>query len=72
MSGSRLAGHELAHEGAAFKRGDRRGSNVPVNSGWSVSGTGYAVCSCGVTSPVLSSGAQRKQWHREHKDAWRA
>jgi hypothetical protein len=57
-----MRGHGLVAEGAAF-RAD--GSRVYWNS---VSGTGHAVCACGAMSPVLASAAQRKRWHRHHKD----
>lgn len=32
-----------------------------------VSGHGHAACRCGVTSPHLYSGAERRRWHKAHK-----
>ncbi len=33
----------------------------------SVRGEGHAVCQCGVLSPHVATGADRKRWHRAHK-----
>ena len=63
---TRLPGHELWSEGAPYRRGDQ--AHVRCG-GWMLgtSGEGYAVCSCGATSEVLTSANKRKQWHRDHK-----
>lgn len=66
----RLSGHELYGEGRAFEKRD--GRMVPVRRGWGSGGTGQGKFSCGAFSTILSSGTQRKQWHREHKNAIRA
>lgn len=59
MTGNRLAGHTLKHEGKVY------GYNRPVKHG-------RALCSCGADSPALDSDAARKRWHREHKANVRA
>lgn len=59
---TRLAGHELRYEGAPFN-----GQRKRIGAGWSTSGEGRALCSCGALSPVLPSANQRKVWHRQHK-----
>ena len=57
-----LSGHTLWFEGAPHDAESKR-------IGWQVTGgTGSARCSCGELSPVLTSGQQRKAWHREHKE----
>lgn len=64
---TRVAGHELWAEGAAFRFSatSRRPQRVSFRG---VGGEGFAVCSCGATSPAsLPSGAARKDWHRAHK-----
>jgi hypothetical protein len=65
---TRVAGHELQSEGAAFtpNPGGRRFNPVRVSSN-TVSGVGSAWCSCGKLSPVLTSGGARKKWHADHK-----
>jgi hypothetical protein len=63
-TGSRLSGHVLLSEGAAYSGKSR----VRYHG---TGGIGKAMCSCGVSSPVLDSGSKRKQWHREHKEAVR-
>lgn len=55
-----LDGHELRGEGRVWDYGR-----------W-INGTGRATCGCGEKSPELPSTNQRKQWHRDHKDAVRA
>jgi hypothetical protein len=68
MKTNRLSGHELEHEGAPF-RGDGR----KIRAGWGGTGSiGHGKCSCGALSPELTSGTQRKAWHRAHKDEIRA
>jgi hypothetical protein len=64
MSANRLAGHGLVAEGAAF-------ASVGVRSYWG-SDPGMALCECGTYSPRIKNRAQRKQWHRDHKDDIRA
>lgn len=59
----RVAGHTLAFEGAPHHESGARFYG-PFEG---VSGEGRAKCSCGELSDVLSSGAKRKAWHREHK-----
>jgi hypothetical protein len=65
---TRVAGHELRSEGAAFmpNPNGRRFNAVRVSSN-TVSGEGSAWCSCGKLSPVLRSGGARKKWHKSHK-----
>lgn len=60
MKANRLAGHELPNEGRVRVAG-RYGN-----------GPGRARCACGEKSPALPNTAQRKQWHRDHKDSVRA
>lgn len=62
---SALTGHGLLHEGAAFSGNDYR---PYLGTG----GTGYARCSCGAKSAVLTSGNLRKAWHRAHKEEIRS
>jgi hypothetical protein len=57
---SRLAGHGLRYEGAAFSMPGQRARNE--------SGPGMALCECGTYSPQIKNRAQRKQWHKDHKD----
>lgn len=59
---TRLAGHELRHEGRVWNGVTREYGN----------GSGVTACTCGVESPYLPSTNARKRWHREHKDAVRA
>lgn len=60
---ARVPGHTLWYEGAPHDDNGRR-------RGWQgTHGQGRGVCSCGERSDVLTSGYQRKQWHREHKAA---
>jgi hypothetical protein len=67
MRNTRLSGHGLNSEGAAYERGGYTGNAwVPARS-W----TGVALCECGETSPVLESNGARKRWHAQHKDAVR-
>lgn len=60
---TRLAGHGLCREGAAYDEHGR------LLGGWVFrSGPGRAKCECGELSEVLPSGAARRTWHREtHK-----
>jgi len=61
---TRLVGHGLRNEGAAY---DDRG--YPLDAGGYVvrSGPGRAKCECGELSEVLPSTSARKAWHRQHK-----
>jgi hypothetical protein len=61
---TRLRGHGLFAEGKPFRVvGDVRGEWIAV----AVGRTGRGRCSCGERSPILESDAERKRWHREHK-----
>lgn len=60
---ARLSGHELYHEGAAYD--DRGKHRLSLQGG--TGGEGKGKCSCGALSPKLTSGTQRKAWHRAHK-----
>jgi hypothetical protein len=62
---TRLSGHELFYEGAAY---DAKGKYRVQEIWGGTGGTGSGKCSCGALSPELTSGAQRKAWHRGHKD----
>jgi hypothetical protein len=62
---SRVAGHSLEREGAAYVVDDR--GRVVRQAMNTVGGYGRALCSCGQMSDMLGSGAARKAWHREHK-----
>lgn len=68
MSGKQLIvpGHTLVAEGAPHAWNGRRYERLTLH-GWSISGKGKGLCSCGATSKVLGTGAARKAWHREHK-----
>lgn len=69
---TRLAGHELAHEGAPH---DDRGARLYRNQIVSTprgGKPGRAKCSCGDVSHVLPSTTARRAWHREHKATVRA
>lgn len=54
-----VKGHTLLFEGQPLGR---------RNLGHGCGGTGIGGCSCGAQSPELTSGAERKRWHREHKE----
>jgi hypothetical protein len=55
-----LPGHSLPNEGRI------------VDGPYLSSGIGVSVCTCGTPSPLLPNAAQRKVWHRDHKDDVRA
>jgi hypothetical protein len=67
---TRVAGHGLWSEGwpviatpgqgPGWRPGSHRGD------------IGRALCECGEMSEPLLSAAERKRWHREHKEAVRA
>jgi hypothetical protein len=65
---SRLSGHELIGEGAAY---DAKGKYRVQEIWGGTAGTGKGKCSCGALSPELTSGTKRKAWHRAHKDELR-
>ena len=59
---TRVPGHALRGEGGAHDdRGIRR---WPTESGM----LGRGKCECGVLSPAVLTNAQRKRWHRWHKE----
>lgn len=72
-----VRGHALQDEGAAFRYvglGDRRGDvrqhgdlEVVRAMANSVAGHGFAMCECGMRSPVFDTAAERRRWHRTHK-----
>lgn len=62
---SRVVGHSLRSEGAAFY--DFVGGGTARRGSNSTSGKGFALCSCGARSPIFESANQRKAWHRSHK-----
>lgn len=64
----RVPGHTLVYEGAPHVWNGRRYERA-VRDGWGVGGEGKGLCSCGATSKVLTTGAARKRWHREHREA---
>ena len=68
---TRVSGHTLWHEGMALAAAEcQTGPCMNRRGGLGrngVYGEGHACCSCGAVSPHLSSGAERKRWHREHK-----
>ena len=66
---SRLSGHTLRHEGAAFEP-VLNASGLPDRRAGDRVGSG--LCSCGEMSESLPSAAARKRWHREHKDRVRS
>lgn len=66
---SRLDGHVLVAKGAPFGKG---GARAPRRRYWhGVGGRGRALCTCGDTSPVVDSVAERLDWHRRHKNSLR-
>lgn len=62
MRNTRVAGHGLQAEGKPYQP---NGEGSHMRAGRYV---GYALCSCGATSPELESDAARKRWHMAHKD----
>lgn len=56
--------HSLRANGAPF---NEDGTWVNPNNQKTTSGSGRALCSCGETSMVLSSGNARRDWHKGHK-----
>jgi hypothetical protein len=62
---TRVKGHTLANEGAAF---DNDGNRITFGHRiLGSSGEGHPKCSCGALGPWLDSGRQRRVWHRLHK-----
>lgn len=67
---SRLDGHALVARGAPH---GKNGLPTPRRRYWhGTGGRGRALCTCGTTSPILSSVEERIAWHREHKDELRS
>jgi hypothetical protein len=58
---TRVAGHALLAEGAAF---NRDGQRVTMNT---TAGSGHARCQCGAQSEALRSSGERRRWHVAHK-----
>lgn len=59
---SRVVGHALRAEGAAFRP---NGTRVwPVEKGT----LHHGQCECGALSPAVLTNAQRKRWHVWHKE----
>jgi hypothetical protein len=63
---TRLPGHGLFAEGKPYRRvtGDPSGDYNAIESGY----VGRGLCSCGADSPETDSDADRKRWHRKHKE----
>lgn len=61
MGGNNPPGHGLAMYGNPFD-GRGRPASIYTNRGW-------AKCKCGEMSPEYASQAERRQWHRDHKQA---
>lgn len=61
---SRVTGHTLRSEGAAYRLVDDRPKRVRPSG---TSGSGRALCSCGATSDELATGRARREWHGSHK-----
>jgi hypothetical protein len=72
-----VPGHGLRAGGEPYLVGDCyldrcstnvRGTVHQENGGVrSVAGVGHAVCQCGVLSPHVNYGRDRRAWHRQHK-----
>lgn len=62
----RLKGHALLGEGAPH--GTVSGIRVNYSG---VSGEGCGKCECGAMSPNMFSAADRRRWHKQHKEAQR-
>lgn len=58
-----VKGHGLVSEGAPFDEFRRR-----LGFGTGTYGVGRGLCTCGDFSPVHHSAADRKRWHRQHKE----
>lgn len=66
---TRLPGHGLRDEGKPFEddgRGNTRRADIYGEP------DGFGLCSCGARSGVLGLDADRKRWHKAHKDEIRA
>lgn len=55
----RVAGHELKNEGRVY-------AGRPA--GYVAGIVGPGVCSCGEKSAPMATAADRKRWHRQHKE----
>ena len=71
---TRLRGHGLLSEGKPYVQ--YQGDEEDARSWHRVHGwpenMGHGVCSCGAASEWLDSDAERKRWHRDHKELARA
>ena len=61
-----VPGHWLVSEGRPFPQPPCCYLSGRYSMG--TGGPGHAKCSCGAVSEHLLSGAERKRWHREHKN----
>lgn len=75
MRNTRLAGHGLAHEGAAYLADDCAHCRHMLHDEpytWSdgrvQSRDGHGRCSCGFVTAHTMSRAERKELHAEHKE----
>lgn len=68
MTSQIVPGHALDSEGLAFVMRQPYPWMDPVPRA-TLDSQGSAKCECGAMSFPLPSARQRKQWHREHKDA---
>lgn len=59
MKNTKIKGHALRHEGRVYAG--------PI-AGYVAGIVGPAVCSCGAESEPLAQAADRKRWHRDHKN----
>lgn len=60
-----VPGHTLRFEGAPHN--DQGEVDVGRTGYIHRGGSGRAKCSCGALSPAFNSAAQRREWHRGHK-----
>ena len=59
-----VKGHSNTAGGSAR---DIDGSFLP-SPGSGATAYGYAFCSCGMRSPILPNGRERKLWHTRHRE----
>lgn len=62
-TGKRQMPHTLKYAGAPYD--DQAQLIDPINK--TTSGPGRALCSCGIISPELESGAARREWFKDHR-----
>ena len=67
--GTRLSGHGLRSEGKPYEEDGRGGTRRADVYG---EPDGFGLCSCGERSGVLGSDADRKRWHKKHKEQVRS